>query len=286
MISRLDASGTGSLAVYRAPHFYQGLKRGSKPVKLRRTLRQDKLEKLVDQESRLRATTEQGTTMIPYTDPEMRNLEDTVKRLQSGNRDSNQTKILINMVQQQAQMQQQTVKDIKSLEDTDLKELYSKVSKLSREPSSDVLTKPSGKFIAETRGRDINKGAGTSRSTSLPPEKVDMTEKLENQVDEKPNVIANVRRARGFNKPISNTDFGKLSIQDRMDMGLKTDATRNDLRKRVNDLGVVTTQDDGRPRSIRFIVADAIEIHKTRTAQRLEDISNKPTPTEEESTLV
>ncbi len=265
MVSSLANSGTGSLAVFRSPHFYQGLKRGSKPVKLRRTLRQDKLEQLVNQESRLRASNEQGTSMIPYTDPELRNLEDTVKRLKAGNQDSNQTKILINMVQQQQQFQQQTAKDVKELEESGIAELYDKVSKLTRKPSAD------------RRGRSEEKETGSSsRSLSLPPAKIDMVEKLEEQVDEKPNVIANARRARGFNKPISNTDFGKVSIQDRMDMGLKTAATRNDLRKRVKELGVVTTQEDGRARNIKFIVKDAIEVHKERTAQRLEDIANKP----------
>ena len=104
-VSSLIASGTGSLMEHRKPDLIQGLARGSFNKRLKRTFKQDRIQQLGAEESRLRAETNNDFSMIPAVDRDITNLQDRVQQLRQGNRESVPAQILINMIQQQSQQQ-------------------------------------------------------------------------------------------------------------------------------------------------------------------------------------
>ena len=81
--------------------------------------------------------------------------------------------------------------------------------------------------------------------------------------------------------PISNVDMRTVTAVERRNIGLADDANRNQVRRRVGELGVVTTLPSGRPRPIRDIMSDAVEANRLRQEQRIEEIRNlQPPPIE------
>ena len=96
--------GAGSLSRYRGDR--QGFEAGNRAQRLKRTHRKERVEKLVQEKTRLLQESNPNGfgEMIPY-DREISNLESSVRELKNKNSDNLPTQILINMVQQQNQQQ-------------------------------------------------------------------------------------------------------------------------------------------------------------------------------------
>lgn len=278
-VSSLLASGTGSLMEHRRPDLIQGLARGSSNKRLRRTFRQERIQKLGDEESRLRAEANQDYSIIPIVDRDLRNLQDRVDNLRQGNRESVPAQILINMVQQQAQQQnlitglqeQQTRQEEETTEN--LSGLLSQISRTqdgSRPPSREPSLARQRSDRSDTQPRERSPARSRSPSPDRQP-----------QNEPPPSALAQARRGRGFNRPISNVDMRTVTAVERRNIGLADDANRNQVRRRVGELGVVTTLPSGRPRPIRDIMSDAVEANRLRQEQRIEEIRNlQPPPIE------
>jgi hypothetical protein len=278
-VSSLMASGTGSLMEHRRPDLIQGLARGSANKRLRRTFRQERIQQLGAEESRLRAETNQDFSMIPAIDRDISNLQDRVQQLRQSNRESVPAQILINMVQQQAQQQnlitglqqQQARQEEETTEN--LSGLLSEISRTQNPPSRPPSREPSEARSPTPRRR-------RERSPSQPRERSPSPER-EPQNEPPPSGLAQARRGRGFNRPISNVDMRTVTAVERRNIGLADDANRNQVRRRVGELGVVTTLPSGRPRPIRDIISDAVEANRLRQEQRIEEIRNlQPPPIE------
>lgn len=273
------ASGTGSLMEFRRPDLIQGLARGSANKRLRRTFRQERIQQLGAEESRLRAEANQDFSMIPAIDRDITNLQDRVEQLRQGNRESVPAQILINMVQQQAQQQnlitglqqQQARQEEETTEN--LSGLLSQISRTqdgSRPPSREPSLARQRSDRSDTQPRERS----PARSRSPSPER-------QPQNEPPPSGLAQARRGRGFNRPISNVDMRTVSAVERRNIGLADDANRNQVRRRVNELGVITTLPSGRPRPIRDIMSDAVEANRLRQEQRIQEIRNlQPPPIE------
>ena len=294
--SLLASGGTGSLMEHRKPNLIQGLARGSNKNKLKRTIRQDKIQSLQQDESRLRADNNSDYSMTPYIDRDITNLQDRVSNLRQGNRESLPAQILINMVQQQTQSQNlitglQTRQD--EQEKANTQDISGLLSQISRTQSSDTTSRPPSLSRNNTeefkrspsisrRERSISRSQTRDRSPSPEREEPDIGN------EPPPSGLGQERRRRGFNKPISNVEMRNISIVDRRNMGVPEDANRGAIRKRIVELGVQQTLPSGRPRPIRDIMSDAIELNRIRNEQRFEEIRSRPVeeepPTETEYT--
>jgi len=278
-VSSLIASGTGSLMEFRRPNLIEGLARGSSNKRLRRTFKQDRIQKLQQDESRLRAEVNNDFSMIPAVDRDISNLQDRVNTLRQGNRESLPAQILINMVQQQAQnqnlitgLQQQQARQEEETTQN-LSGLLSQISRTqggsqpsSRQPS--LARQRSDRSDTQPRSPSISRRErSVARERSPSPEREPA---LGNE--EPPSGLAVARRGRGFNRPISNVEMRLVTAEDRRRMGLEEDANRNAIRRRVGELGVVATLPSGRPRPVRDIIADTVEAHNTRQQQRIEEL--------------
>lgn len=274
------ASGTGSLAKLREPNLISGLARGSSNKRLRRTFRQERIQQLGAEESRLRAESNQDFSMIPAIDRDISNLQDRVQQLRQGNRESVPAQILINMVQQQAQQQNLITglqqEQARQEEETteNLSGLLSEISRTQNPPSRES-SRARGSVSPSPRRR-------RERSPSQPRERSPSPEQPEPIGNEPPpSGLAQARRGRGFNRPISNVDMRTVTAVERRNIGLADDANRNQVRRRVGELGIVTTLPSGRPRPIRDIISDAVEANRLRQEQRIEEIRNlQPPPIE------
>ena len=268
-VSSLINSGTGSLAEFRTPNLNPGLARGSYRNKLKRTFKQEKIQKLGEEETRLRASSSSGDYggHLVVVDRDISNLQDRVDALRRGNSDSLPAQILINMVQQQSQ-QQNLITNLQREQqatETDLVGLNQGLLNISRSNSRSR----SARSPSLPRRRSVSR----SRERSPSPER----EEREIGNEAPPSGLAQVRRGRGFNKAISNVNMRSLSIEQRRAMGLPDDANQSQVRAKVSDLGVlVTTGESGRPRPFMDIINDAIASHYTRIQQRGEEIRNIP----------
>ena len=255
--------------------------------KLKRTIKQDKIQNLQQAESTLRAENNTDYSMTPYIDRDITNLQDRISNLRQGNRESLPAQILINMVQQQTQSQNlitglQTRQDEQEKANTqDISGLLSQISRtqsdtssrppsLSRNSTEEFKRSPS----ISRRERSISRSETRDRSPS--PER-----EIEPANEPPPSGLAQERRRRGFNKPISNVEMRSITNVDRRNMGLSEDANRGAIRNRIIQLGVQQTLPSGRPRPIRDIMSDAIELNRIRNEQRFEEIRNRPLEEEE-----
>jgi len=292
-VSRLLASGSGSLAELRKPKLIQGLARGSNNKRLRRTMKQERIQNLQQEESRLRADTSQDYGMIPYVDRDISNLQDRVNSLRTGNRESLPAQILINMVQQQSQQQnlitnlqeeQQREKDDTT---AGLYALTQQVSRtqsdtgsrqpsLSRQRSDRSDTVPRSPLPSRRRERSQARSPSPERERPVPiirPERPDVPIGQE----QPPSGI--VRRGRGGNKPISKYNVQNMSVETKAQMGLPPDADHKKVRKLAIELGV-STKIEGTDRVVpdRLIFSEIIKAVEERHQARLQEIQNQPVP--------
>ena len=280
-VSNLLSGGVGSLMEHRKPNLIQGLARGSNKNKLKRTIKQDRIQNLQQDESRLRADNNSANFVAtPYIDRDITDLQDRVSNLRQGNRESLPAQILINMVQQQSQSQN-LITGLQARQDeqekANTKDISGLLSQISRTQSESSSRPPS---LARTNTDEFTRSPSISRrersiSRSQPRDRSPSPEPdIGNEPP--PSGLAQERRRRGFNKPISNVEMRNISIIDRRNMGVPEDANRGAIRNRMIQLGVQQTLPSGRPRPIRDIMSDAIELNRIRNEQRFEEIRNRP----------
>ena len=278
--SLLASGGTGSLMEHRKPNLIQGLARGSNKNKLKRTIKQDKIQNLQQAESTLRAENNTDYSMTPYVDRDITNLQDRISNLRQGNRESLPAQILINMVQQQTQSQNlitglQTRQDEQEAANTqDISGLLSQISRTQSDTSSRPPSLSRNSTEEFKRSPSISRRQG-SISRSQPRDRSPSAEReIEPANEPPPSGLA--QRRRGFNKPISNVEMRSITNVDRRNIGLPEDANQDAIRNRIIQLGVQQTLPSGRARPIIDIMRDAIELNMIRNEQRFEEIRNRP----------
>lgn len=301
------ASGTGSLMEHRKPNLIQGLARGSHNKRLKRTFKQEKVQQLQQDESRLRAEVNNDFSMIPFVDRDITNLQDRVQQLRSGNRESVPAQIMINMIQQQAQQQnlitglRQEQERQEELNVAGLSGLMSEISRTQTAPPSREgslargSVSPSPSRRRRERSRSQSRGDASSSTDPPPPPRSPATSDAEEEppappapvgTEPPPSGLVQARRGRGANLPISKYNVQNLSVDKKGLMGLPPDANERQARGRARQLGVaiwVTGSEDTptpRKRRDRDIFDDMITQTALRSEQRIEEIRNRPAPIE------
>lgn len=285
------ASGTGSLMEHRRPDLIQGLARGSANKRLRRTFRQERIQQLGAEESRLRAETNQDFSMIPAIDRDITNIQDRINTLRTGNRESVPAQILINMIQQQSQQQnlitglQQEQARQEEQNIAGLSGLMTEISRTQNPPSRES-SRARGSVSPSPRRRRRERSPSQPRARSPSPEPPEPPEQPEPIGGEPPpSGLAQARRGRGANLPISRYNVSKLSVERKRAMGLPPNATHEQARARAIELGVpfiVIGSEGAKPRNRpdRDIFEEMIDKTALRREQRIEEIRNLPPPIE------
>lgn len=304
------ASGTGSLMEHRKPNLIQGLARGSFNKRPKRTFKQERVQQLQQDESRLRAEANNDFSMIPFVDRDITNLQDRVQQLRTGNRESVPAQILINMIQQQSQQQnlitglQEEQERQERLNVAGLSGLMSEISRTqSRPPSRESSlargsVSPSPSRRRRERSRSQSRGDASSSTDPPPPPRSPRTSDNEDEPPEPPPPVGTEpppsglvlprrgRPAGSGNLPISRYNVQNLSVEKKGLMGLPPDANEKQARGRARQLGVafyVTGSEDTptpRRRRDRDIFDDMITQTALRKEQRIEEIRNRPAPIE------
>jgi hypothetical protein len=296
-VSNLMASGTGSLMEHRRPNLIQGLARGSSNKRLRRTFRQERIQQLGSEESRLRAETNQDFSMIPAVDRDITNLQDRINTLRTGNRESVPAQILINMIQQQSQQQnlitglQQEQARQEEQNVAGLSGLMTEISRTQSAPPSrsSSRARDSVSPSPRRRRRERSPSQPRARSPDTSPERFEEPEQPEPPEpiggEPPPSGLAQARRGRGANLPISRYNVSKLSVERKRAMGLPPNATHEQARARAIELGIpfiVIGSEGAKPRNRpdRDIFREMIDKTALRREQRIEEIRNLPPPIE------
>ena len=258
--------GAGSLSRYRGDR--QGFEAGNRAQRLKRTHRKERVEKLVQEKTRLLQESNPNGfgEMIPY-DREISNLESSVRELKNKNSDNLPTQILINMVQQQNQQQNLISRLEKNQEEDnlsniqDLGSLQSLIENKSipRENKTPPATTPNPEPI-----QDNNPSDDEQEPANLPP----------------PSAIAR-RRGRGEGQVLSPMFLNNMTESTKLSLGLEPSANHSTIRSHINSLGVELRLPSGRKHSPSYIIQQAIIKQRENVERRTDDIQAIPPPREE-----